>query len=78
MVYPVGYPPWKYNVLVAIYHDDGTVAVSHGGIEMGQGINTKVIITFILNQAKLVCKIFVLGGSSCSQNPWSRSVDGVC
>lgn len=29
-------------VIVAIYHEDGTVAVSHGGVECGQGIHTKV------------------------------------
>ncbi|XP_078042324.1 uncharacterized protein LOC144472818 isoform X2 [Augochlora pura] len=41
MIYPLAI--WgQFNALVAIYARDGTVSVTHGGIECGQGINTKV------------------------------------
>lgn len=41
MTFPTVYVA-DFPAYIAIYHADGTVAVSHGGSEIGQGINTKV------------------------------------
>lgn len=40
--YPIEYFAANMIASVAIYHMDGYISVSHGGIEMGQGLNTKV------------------------------------
>lgn len=40
MKYPIEYIG-ALSAYVAIFHGDGTVIVSHGGVECGQGINTK-------------------------------------
>lgn len=34
-----------YHVLLTVYHGDATVVVHHAGVDIGQGINTKVIQT---------------------------------
>ena len=34
----------NYTVLVNIHGGDGSVLIHHGGVEMGQGINTKVYL----------------------------------
>ncbi|XP_046559709.1 xanthine dehydrogenase-like isoform X1 [Haliotis rubra] len=39
----LNYANANYNVYLTIYHGDGSVAISIGGVENGQGINTKMM-----------------------------------
>lgn len=69
-----------YSVLMTVHHGDGSIVIMHGGIEIGQGINTKVIqtVAYTLNISidKVKCKPsdtainpnnFTTGGSRTTQ-----------
>ncbi|XP_049545877.1 uncharacterized protein LOC125957303 isoform X2 [Anopheles darlingi] len=45
-IVPMRYPQYfvgTLHALVSIYHADGTVAITTGGIDMGQGVHTKIL-----------------------------------
>ncbi|KAJ6648666.1 Xanthine dehydrogenase, partial [Pseudolycoriella hygida] len=85
-IIPMEYP-MKYHGMttayVAVYHNDGTVVVSHGGSEMGQGINTKV--TQVVARAFGIAPSFVqvrnsdsVIGANCDPTGGSITSEMVC
>ncbi|KAJ6648665.1 Xanthine dehydrogenase [Pseudolycoriella hygida] len=85
-VVPMQYPianKSPHTAYVAVYHNDGTVVVSHGGVEMGQGINTKV--TQVVAHAFGIAPSFVqvrnsdsVIGANCIASAGSVASEMVC
>uniref|UniRef100_A0A6P4FPG3 Xanthine dehydrogenase-like n=1 Tax=Drosophila rhopaloa TaxID=1041015 RepID=A0A6P4FPG3_DRORH len=61
---------FNYPATVAIYHEDGSVVISHGGIEIGQGVNTKaaqvaaLVLGVPLDQVRVEASNTVSGANS--------------
>uniref|UniRef100_A0A6P7FEZ8 Indole-3-acetaldehyde oxidase-like n=1 Tax=Diabrotica virgifera virgifera TaxID=50390 RepID=A0A6P7FEZ8_DIAVI len=85
-VVPIKFPMeiyFNYGVLVSIYHSDGSVAISHGGVEIGQGVNTKAIQTCAYKLGIPMEKITVkpsnnLIGANSGITGASLASEGVC
>lgn len=73
--YGVAYGGIQFTAMVSIYHADGTIAIAHGGIEVGQGINTKVAQVAAY---KLKCPLekIAIKSTSAFNNPNSGSTGG--
>ena len=60
---PIRYPHFingngiKFHCLISVFANDGTISVAHSGIEMGQGLNTKVLYIFDMN-LNVFCVIY--------------------
>lgn len=50
------------TVLISVFATDGTIAVTHGGIEIGQGINTKVSLCVLRCFNRMLLSVVALYG----------------
>ena len=58
-------PGLRFTAYVAIFRKDGTVCITHGGVEIGQGIDTKVfiIVTYSLLMVRRRTTRFVVSNT---------------
>ncbi|KAL9979239.1 hypothetical protein ACROYT_G016871 [Oculina patagonica] len=73
--YGVGYEGLQFTAMVSIYHADGTIAIAHGGIEVGQGINTKVA-QVAAYKLKCPLDIIAIKPTTAFNNPNSAATGG--
>jgi len=75
LLYPNAYYTFNFTAIVTIYYADGTVAISSGGIEMGQGMNTRVS-QVVANQLKIPLDIITVNSHSTTTSPNSFETGG--
>lgn len=91
MKYPMSaIPQGPLTATVSIYAGDGSVAIGHGGIEMGQGLNTKVaqVAAYVLGLPLELIKILpsdtlngansIITAKSCGSENVSFAVQKAC
>lgn len=72
-----------FHVLITVYHADASVVVRHSGIEIGQGINTKIVqavaYTFQISIDKVKVKPYdVSANPNSTSTGGSRTTQSVC
>ena len=66
------FPGLRFTAYVAIFRKDGTMAISHGGVEIGQGIDTKVLLVFCWGEIMLESAYISMEHCNVTLYTWKR------